>query len=412
MEELPEISEEFLEPILPCLGLLRNAHILIYVDRKPFWNDKCHLILNVVSVVTYLLSLTMYMGKVFRGELLLDELAYVVSVYVVTVQSILKASVVVFYKKEIRTIILQLGRLWRTEHLTEVQINKKNTLLKRLKFCYAAATLLHVTAIKLFPLLAVFYWINMIGSWQYILAPLLETVTRKFILLQECGLLLPFSCSFPFDPTGNWGRYIGVYIFETYSMFRIVYVYLGTEFLMITLCSHLSTAFMLLQEDLLNNEPGNFEDLKTVIVYHQQLISISKQLDDVFDKVIFINLSSASISICFFGFCAKVAHRAIDMVNNFVAVVTLTLPLFNLCDYGERLREASAGMADSVYHNLWYRGDIQYQKLLWFIMRRSQKPCCMTSLKYSPIGLNTFAAVLSTTWSYFSLASSLYESET
>ncbi|CAH0686079.1 unnamed protein product [Spodoptera exigua] len=42
----------------------------------------------------------------------------------------------------------------------------------------------------------------------------------------------------------------------------------------------------------------------------------------------------------------------------------------------------------------------------------SQKPCCMTSLKYSPIGLNTFAAVLSTTWSYFSLASSLYESET
>ncbi|KAH9645166.1 hypothetical protein HF086_005711, partial [Spodoptera exigua] len=216
--------------------------------------------------------------------------------------AILKASVVVFYKKEIRTIILQLGRLWRTEHLTEVQINKKNTLLKRLKFCYAAATLLHVTAIKLFPFLAVFYWINMIGSWQYILAPLLETVTRKFILLQECGLLLPFSCSFPFDPTGNWGRYIGVYIFETYSR---------TEFLMITLCSHLSTAFMLLQEDLLNNEPGNFEDLKTVIVYHQQLISISKQLDDVFDKVIFINLSSASISICFFGFCAKIAETVL-----------------------------------------------------------------------------------------------------
>ncbi|CAH1636736.1 unnamed protein product [Spodoptera littoralis] len=395
MEELPEISKEFIEPILPCLGLLRNAHILIYAHGKPFWNEKCHLTLNIVSVVTYLFSLTMYMGKVFRGELQLEELAYVISVYVVSVQAILKGSVVVLYKKEIRAIILQLGGMWRMEHLTEVQINKKNTLLRRLKFCYA-----------------VFYWINMIGSWQYILAPLLETVTRKFILLQECGLLLPFSCSFPFDPTGNWARYIGVYIFETYSMFRIIYVYLGTEFLMITLCSHLTTAFTLLQEDLLNNEPGNFKDLKTIIVHHQKLISISKQLDDIFNKVIFVNLSSASISMCFFGFCAKVAHRALDMANNFVAVLALTLPLFNLCDYAERLREASTGMADSVYNNLWYLSDKHYQKLLWFILRRSQKPCCLTSLKYSEIGLNTFSAVLSTTWSYFSLASSLYESET
>ncbi|KAF9803748.1 hypothetical protein SFRURICE_012047 [Spodoptera frugiperda] len=377
MEELPDISEEFIEPILPCLSLLRNAHILIYANGKPFWNEKCHLTLNVVPVVTYILSLTMYMGNVFRGELQLEELAYVISVYVVSVQAILKGTVVVLYKKEIRTIILQLGGMWRTEHLTEVQINKKNTLLRRLKFCYA-----------------VFYWMNMIGSWQYMLAPLLETVTRKFILLQECGLLLPFSCSFPFDPTGNWGRYIGVYIFETYSMFRIVYVYLGTEFLMITLCSHLTTAFTLLQEDLLNNEPGNFENLKNIIVDHQKLIRISKELDDIFDKIIFVNLSSASISMCFFGFCAKVAHRALDKANNLVAVVSLTLPLFNLCDYGERLREASAGMADSVYNNLWYLGDIHYQKLLRFIIRRSQKPCCLTSLKYSQIGLNTFSAVI------------------
>lgn len=86
MEELPDISEEFIEPILPCLSLLRNAHILIYANGKPFWNEKCHLTLNVVPVVTYLLSLTMYMGNVFRGELQLEELAYVISVYVVSVQ--------------------------------------------------------------------------------------------------------------------------------------------------------------------------------------------------------------------------------------------------------------------------------------------------------------------------------------
>ncbi|KAJ8720392.1 hypothetical protein PYW07_012435 [Mythimna separata] len=336
----------------------------------------------------------MYLGNLFRGNLKVDEIAYVASVYVVSMQAILKAVVVMLRKSEIKAIILQLGSMWRTKDLTEVQINKKNALLKRLKFCYA-----------------VYYWINMIGSWQYILAPLLETVFRKFILQQECGLLLPFGCSFPFDPTGNWARYIGVYIFETYSMFRIVYFYLGTEFLMIILCSHLATAFTLLQEDLLNLKPGNLATLKIIIDSHHKLISLTQRLDDVFDKIIFINLTSASISICFFGLSAKVAHGALQMANNFAAVLCLILPLFNLCYYGEMLREASAGMADSVYNNPWYQGDLRYQKLLLFIIKRSQKPCYLTSLKYNPITLNTFTTVLSTTWSYFSLASSVYEGE-
>nr|ALM26250.1 odorant receptor 85 [Athetis dissimilis] len=394
MNELPEVPKEFIEPLLLCFGLLQNASIYIYDTEKCIRKKYFHLILNMVTVGPYLCALTMYLGKVFRGELQRDELAYVMSIYVVSVQALLKAAIVRLKAKEIRAIILGMGSMWRTEGLTEVQISKKNALLKRLKFCYA-----------------VFYWMNIIGSWQYILASLLETVFRKFILQQECGLLLPFSCSFPFDPTGNWIRYISVYIFETYSMFRIIYSYLGTEFLMITMCSHLATLFTLLQEELLNNKPGNHVHLKVIIKTHQKLISLSEQLDDVFDKVIFVNLSSASISMCFFGLSAKVAHGAIPMANNFVAVVVLTLPLFNLCYYGEKLREASAGLADSVYNNIWYRGDTRYQQFLWFIMRRSQKPCCLTSLKYNPITLNTFTTVLSTTWSYFSLALSVYEDE-
>lgn len=46
-----------------------------------------------------------------------------------------------FKKKEIRAIIQQLGGIWRTEGLTEVQINKKNALLKRLKLCYTGGKL-------------------------------------------------------------------------------------------------------------------------------------------------------------------------------------------------------------------------------------------------------------------------------
>nr|QPX50371.1 odorant receptor [Helicoverpa armigera] len=395
MEEFHNLPEEYRENIEHSLNLLTNGNILIFHKPNSFFEKRFRPYVVICSVVTYLASLTMYLGKVFRGELQLTELSYVVSVYMVSVQAILKAAIAYLNKEEIGSIILELGRLWRTQDLTEEQINKKNAQLKRLKFCYA-----------------VVYWINMIGSWQYILAPLLETVFRKFILHEECGLLLPFSCSFPFDPSGSWGRYIGVYIFETYSMFRIVYFYLGVEFLMISLCSNLATEFTLLQEDLQNVKPErNNIALKAIIANHQKLINLSQQLDNVFDKVIFVNLTSAAVPLCFFGFSAKVAHGVLQMVNNFAAVISLILPLFNMCYFGEQIREASAGISDSVYHNLWYRGDVRFQKILCFVQRRSQKPCCMTSYKFSPIALTTFTTVLSTTWSYFSLASSLYEGE-
>lgn len=40
-------------------------------------------------------------------------------------------------KKDIKAIILQLGRIWRTTDLSEEQITKKNALLKRLNFRFA-----------------------------------------------------------------------------------------------------------------------------------------------------------------------------------------------------------------------------------------------------------------------------------
>ena len=86
MEKVSEVPEEFIGPILPCLDLLENGNINIYAVQKSFWKKYSRLALNVVCLVLYQLGLTMYLGNVFRGELKLEELAYVVSIYVVTMQ--------------------------------------------------------------------------------------------------------------------------------------------------------------------------------------------------------------------------------------------------------------------------------------------------------------------------------------
>nr|AST36418.1 putative odorant receptor OR68 [Cydia nigricana] len=433
MEHLKDFASEFSKPFAICFDLLGKSNISIYNESK--FRGKLRILALVVFYVTFYFSLVVSFKKVFTGELGFYELANLLPIFIVATQGAMKGIVIVSNLSKAKTVIDDLGTMWRSNGLTKTQLMKKGVMLKRLNFCNA-----------------VFYWMNITGTWQYILVPLFETVFRNFVLGQD-KLLFPFICSLPYEATKNWMVYLVTYFWESYSMLHLIYMYLGVEFLMITLCSHLATEFELLREEMLHAKPiledtayTTYKDnIGTVISYsdeeqndsidyfeedstiniiradedgpriqevirrHQKLIMLSQLLDDIFNRMIFFNLLFATITICFFGFVAKIARDPPEMANNFVGVVASMIPIFNLCYYAELLSGASAGVADSAYHNLWYNGDRQYQKIIIFIIVRSQQPCCLTSMRYAQVTLNTFTTVLSTTWSYFSLAISVYE---
>uniref|UniRef100_A0A0V0J0N8 Odorant receptor n=1 Tax=Cydia pomonella TaxID=82600 RepID=A0A0V0J0N8_CYDPO len=433
MEHLKDFASEFSKPFAICFDLLAKSNISIYNESKI--RGKLRILALVVFYFTFYSSLVVSFKKVFTGELGFYELANLLPIFIVATQGAMKGIVIVSNLSKAKTVIDELGSMWRTTGLTKTQLMKKGVMLKRLNLCNA-----------------VFYWMNITGTWQYILVPLFETLFRNFVLGQD-QLLFPFLCSLPYDAKRNWMVYLGTYFWESYSMLHLIYMYLGVEFLMITLCSHLATEFELLREEMLHAKPilehsentsykdhigrtlsySNNEDddaidyfeedsnenevradengpnIQEVIRRHQTLIKLSELLDDIFNRMIFFNLLFATITICFFGFVAKIARDLPEMANNFVGVVASMIPIFNLCYYAELLSGASAGVADSAYHNLWYEGDTRYQKIIIFIIVRSQQPCCLTSMRYAQVTLNTFTTVLSTTWSYFSLAISVYE---
>ncbi|XP_072930198.1 odorant receptor 4-like [Epargyreus clarus] len=409
MEQMEEYPFEFAKPLLLCFDLLSRCNIGFFDENVPFVNKYWHFSYMIPFVVIHYMSMTGYMSKVFTGQVKVSELAFMVPVYLIQMQGFLKALILMPRKSNITKLIIQLGTTWRTANLTDEQISKKNSLLKSLNLSHA-----------------VFYWGSIFATWQNIIAPLALTLFRRFVLHQECELQLPFGCVFPFNPVKNWYIYILTYAFQTYTMFRVVYYYIGTEFLMITLCAHLTTEFTLLREDLLGVEPFSNDvmndrmrleedngqiTIQQFVCRHQKLIQLSKDLNFIFNRMIFIDLLFATVIMCFFGFGATVASGAVDKANNYIAVLALMFPIYVFCYYGELLKEESAGIADSSYNNLWYRGGTQYQKAIRFIIMRSQRPCCLTSLEYTPITLNTFTKVVSTTWSYFSLAISVYSED-
>ncbi|CAK1582538.1 unnamed protein product [Parnassius mnemosyne] len=410
MENFPE---EFARSFILCFKLFDKCNISFFdnnnISKLLTWLRTYY---SVPFVLAYNVCLLAYLHKLLIERFHMSEVAYIVSMCLISIQGVIKATIVLLKRSDIKNLIYHLGNMWRTSNLTDKQIEKKKNLLKTLKY---------------FQL--VFYWSDIIGAWQHLTTPLLLVLFRTFILQEDCELALPFGSVYPYDPTENWFKYLATYAFQSFAMLREVYIYIGTDFLLMTLSAHLAIAFALLREDLVNVAPTNIKNgfcnnstdgqqtneesyvkisIQDFICRHQKLIELAALLNDVFNIMIFVNLLFITIIACFFGFATTVARGIVEMINNLVAVLALLLPTHLLCYYGELLRNESLRIADSAYTNLWYKGDVHYQKMINIIIIRSQRPCCLTSLKHVPVTLNSFTKVLSTTWSYFSVATSIY----
>ncbi|CAH2090563.1 unnamed protein product [Euphydryas editha] len=271
MDGMKNFPYEFTKPLLLCFNLLKRCNIGFFDDNVPFFKKYWRFFFIIPFVLIHYITFSVYMSRVFTNQIKMSELAFMVPVYLIFTQGFLKAAIVIPKKSDMENLIKQLGIMWRTNNLNNYQTNKKNRFLKQLNLGHA-----------------VFYWGSIIAAWQNMLAPLVFTLFRKFVNEEDTEFLLPFGCVYPFDPVKNWMRYITMYTFQTYTMFRVIYVYIGTEFVMITLCAHLSIEFALLREDLkhikprknkvkhdnelTDNNDNSGNTIKSFIQNHQKLI--------------------------------------------------------------------------------------------------------------------------------------------
>nr|QZH55108.1 odorant receptor 12 [Achelura yunnanensis] len=330
------------------------------------------------------------------------ELAFILSPYIVVNYGLIKGLMLVKHKVGIEQIIAQISEQWRNDDdLSKQQKYKKKALLKSLNWGNTT-----------------FYWITSLSTIQYLFTPLIKKMICDFKGIEDCEWLLPFACSYPIDMSTNLFVYGFLYVHQVYWAIIGISMYQGVELLLYALCGHLSSQFVLLQEDLLHvnvnkksaaNDRSGHLTLHDIIKKHQLLTGFSKELDNIFNKIIFGNMFFATITIGMFGFVAKFSHGLSDMLNNFVGATASIIPIYNLCYYAQLLSDSSGDIADAAYKNHWWKSDRAFRTCICIIIARAQKPCFLTSLGYAPVTLNTFARVLSNTWSYFSLMISAYE---
>lgn len=86
MEEVNNLPEEFFAPIKNCLELLNNSN-LTFFDKEKKFSKYIRYAYIVPCVIIFYISQSAYLRKVFKGELELFELGYVLPIYVVCTQS-------------------------------------------------------------------------------------------------------------------------------------------------------------------------------------------------------------------------------------------------------------------------------------------------------------------------------------
>ncbi|XP_026491785.2 odorant receptor 67c-like [Vanessa tameamea] len=255
-----------------------------------------------------------------------------------------------------------------------------------------------------------------IGVPAFGISPLI-TIAVNYYSTGEIELVLPFLLLYPFDATDI--RFWPIaYIHQMWAAVFAVLGVLGPYFLCYACSAFIVFQFHVLQNNLENVIPINVnvqlmdEDFKKnllkIIDRHRILIECVDLMEFIYTESILLNVVMSTLLICLTGFNVMTI-KDFTLVVPFLEFLMMGFAqIYFLCYYGDMIMIYSMKVSDAAYNCQWYRAEKSIVKYLMIISTRARKPCKMTALRFSDVNFKTFTKILSSSWSYFALLTSLY----
>nr|XP_034837092.1 odorant receptor 85b-like [Maniola hyperantus] len=321
-------------------------------------------------------------------------------------------------------LVYELRDMWPNGHIPEEEYQAVSQGLRQLKFLVRA-----------------YFSCNMILGTIFVI-PVIYTYIKR-LLGYDVTLILPFSYWLPFDPLKDIKyRFVSVLIIMIYHCFQSAFFMVAGDLLLIIFLSHVTTQFTLLairinklfyvpiddqlvaeyplgevskklqlfqdrenNPSLVDNEDPEKrieDELISIILRHQALIRISEEIENMYTFSLLVNFMNSSVIICFCLFCIAFFEKWNEF-NYKVFFVTAISQTGILCWYGQRLKDTSTGVAEALYNCGWYVAAHNIKKSILIMILRSQKEVHITTYGFSIISLESYATILKTSWSYFTL---------
>ncbi|KAM0725868.1 putative odorant receptor 85d [Formica fusca] len=146
-------------------------------------------------------------------------------------------------------------------------------------------------------------------------------------------------------------------------------------------------------------------DLEACVHYHQTVLEFCNEVEKLTNGIFLTQLLSSTYNVSLVGF--KLAGDDPDKFKYASQLLIAIIQLF-LCNWpADVLLTESQDVARAIYFTSWYRFPYQLKRSLNIITMRAQKPAQLTAGYIVPLSLPTFASMVSSAASFFTMIRSM-----
>ncbi|XP_011305701.1 odorant receptor 82a isoform X2 [Fopius arisanus] len=147
-----------------------------------------------------------------------------------------------------------------------------------------------------------------------------------------------------------------------------------------------------------------FEYMRKCAIIHRRVIDFAEDIKDIFmwSFLGIIGLNMIIISVT--AVQVMINLKSMEKIVKFILFVSMQMVhLFVECFVAQRLMDASFELTESLTNANWYNASRKTQRLIPIMLMRSQNPIILTAGKIIVMNMNTYAVVLKTAASYFTV---------
>ncbi|XP_011869936.1 PREDICTED: odorant receptor 46a, isoform B-like [Vollenhovia emeryi] len=181
-------------------------------------------------------------------------------------------------------------------------------------------------------------------------------------------------------------------------------------------CSQLEILKYRLQKEILKSnekEETRENPLKSVsykrnrlskhIHYHLCIIRFAKLVNDVFNQVLFVQFFASIFTLCTSTYYLSSHTTVEDFVKLVIYTFCMFVQIFVYCWAGNEVILKSVELGEAVYEMDWILLNINEQKDLLMIMKRSKRPIKFTSTFLVTLSLESYGNILKASYSAFNV---------
>ncbi|KAM7361889.1 odorant receptor 85c-like [Cochliomyia hominivorax] len=267
-----------------------------------------------------------------------------------------------------------------------------------------------------------FSLLYMILIWTYNLFSIMQYLVYELWLnIREVGQTLPYYMYIPWNWNNHWSYYL-LYAIQDFAGYTSAAGQISGD-LLLTACAtqmvmhydytaHKITNYQVKRglKDLTVEEGYNLdmEFLRYIIRYHNNLLDLSDQLNNVFGISLLLNFVTSSFVICFVGFQVTIGATPETILKLLLFLFSSIAQVYLICYYGQQLIDSSSKIAEAVYTQNWSEADVRYKKMLVLIAERAQKPAVLKATSLVLVSRGTMTEIMQISYKFFALLRTMY----